>query len=80
MGSPLPDERVGSPPLPDERALLRAHEKAEAATERAQGRMKIKLLGAKEALAGGTGRVVIGDARGPGALREALDGRGTVIS
>ena len=45
----------------------------------AQGRMKKKLLGAKEALAGGVKRVILGDARGENSLTEALTGRGTVI-
>lgn len=46
----------------------------------AEGRMKKKLLGAREALEGGVGRVVIGDARGDWAVRDALAGKGTVIS
>ena len=46
----------------------------------ARGRMRIKLLGAEEALAGGVDRVIIGDARGAGSIRRALDGEGTVIS
>lgn len=45
----------------------------------AQGRMRIKLLGAQEALAGGVTRVVLGDARGERPIRRALDGEGTVI-
>ena len=46
----------------------------------AQGRMRIKLLGAKEALEAGVQRVVIGDARGENPILRALDGQGTVIS
>jgi len=45
----------------------------------AKGRMRIKLLGAKEALAGGVGRVVLGDARSAEPVRRALDGEGTVV-
>jgi acetylglutamate/LysW-gamma-L-alpha-aminoadipate kinase len=45
----------------------------------AEGRMKKKLLGAQEALDGGVGRVVIGDARGEEAIHGALNGKGTVI-
>ena len=45
----------------------------------AQGRMKKKLLGAKEALEGGVGRVIIGDARGSSPVTDALAGEGTVI-
>lgn len=46
----------------------------------AEGRMRIKLLGAQEALSGGVARVVLGDARGDQPVRRALDGMGTVIS
>lgn len=45
----------------------------------AKGRMKKKLLGAKEALAGGVRKVVLGDARGNTPVSDALAGRGTVI-
>ena len=51
----------------------------ERARDEVEGRMKIKLLGAQEALEGGVGRVVIGDSRGEGPVRRALDGAGTVI-
>jgi len=47
--------------------------------EVARGRMKKKLLGAKEALEGGVGRVVLGDARGAKPVRRALTGTGTVV-
>ena len=43
------------------------------------GRMRIKLLGAGEALAGGVARVVLGDARGDRPLQRALAGEGTVL-
>jgi [amino group carrier protein]-L-2-aminoadipate 6-kinase len=45
----------------------------------AQGRMKKKVLGAAEALAGGVGRVVLGDARRSQPVSHALEGHGTVI-
>ena len=46
----------------------------------AQGRMRIKLLGAQEALTAGVNRVVLGDARGEQPILRALDGQGTVIT
>lgn len=46
----------------------------------AQGRMKKKLMGAREALDAGVPRVVIGDARIESPLSSALQGKGTVIS
>ena len=46
----------------------------------AEGRMKKKLLGAREALEGGVGRIVIGDARNDRAIHDALIGKGTVIA
>jgi [amino group carrier protein]-L-2-aminoadipate 6-kinase len=42
--------------------------------------MRIKLLGAQEALNGGVRRVVLGDARRGQPVRRALAGSGTVIS
>ncbi|MEJ2748932.1 MAG: [LysW]-aminoadipate kinase, partial [Anaerolineae bacterium] len=45
----------------------------------AQGRMRIKLLGAQEALTGGVSRVVLGDARRERPISQALKGMGTVI-
>ncbi|MFO1535480.1 MAG: [LysW]-aminoadipate kinase [Thermoplasmatota archaeon] len=45
----------------------------------AQGRFKKKLLGVREALAGGVGRVVLGSANGEHPVRAALAGQGTVI-
>jgi acetylglutamate/LysW-gamma-L-alpha-aminoadipate kinase len=45
----------------------------------AQGRMKKKVLGAAEALAGGVGRVILGDARQTQPVSRALAGHGTVI-
>ncbi len=46
----------------------------------AQDRMKKKVLGAAEAVAGGVGRVVFGDARAGEPLSAALAGRGTVVN
>ncbi len=45
----------------------------------AQGRMKKKVLGASEALSGGVGRVILGDARVTEPISMALTGQGTVI-
>lgn len=45
----------------------------------AEGRMKKKVLGAKEALAGGVGMVAIGDGRVPNPIQNALDGNATWI-
>lgn len=45
----------------------------------AEGRMRIKVLGAIEALNDGIGRVVFGDARIPSPVSAAMAGRGTVI-
>ncbi len=52
----------------------------ESAMEWAQGRMKRKVLGAGEALAGGVRRVIIGDGRTSQPIQQALAGAGTVIS
>lgn len=67
--------------FPDESSLIRRIPKAEieAAAEHAQGRMKKKVLGAQEALAGGVRRVIMGDARRERPVRDALEGAGTVI-
>ncbi|PJF22819.1 MAG: acetylglutamate kinase [Phototrophicales bacterium] len=45
----------------------------------AQGRMKRKVLGAQEALAGGVSRVIIGDGRVDHPITQALNGMGTVF-
>ena len=45
----------------------------------AQGRMKKKVMGAAEALDQGVDTVVIGDARLPEPVQQALQGRGTVM-
>lgn len=69
--------------FPDESSLipqLNADQIDQVAKEHAQGRMRIKLLGAQEALAQGVSRVVLGDARGNQPILRALDGQGTVIT
>lgn len=69
--------------FPDESSLISQismEQIGQIAQEYAQGRMRIKLLGAQEALAQGVGRVVLGDARGPQPILRVLDGQGTVIS
>ncbi|MDQ3397966.1 MAG: [LysW]-aminoadipate kinase [Deinococcota bacterium] len=46
----------------------------------AQDRMKKKVLGAAEAVRGGVGRIIFGDARVAQPVRRALTGEGTVVS
>ena len=68
--------------FPDESSLLAAigaDEIEQVAQTYGQGRMRIKLLGAQEALAGGVRRVVLGDARVERPVSRALAGEGTVI-
>ena len=67
--------------FPDETTLIPHIERAEveAYLPLAQGRMKKKVLGAAEALAGGVGRVILGDARVAQPVSRALAGAGTVI-
>lgn len=68
--------------FPDENSLIdqiAPEEIDNVAQTYAEGRMRIKLLGAKEALDGGVQRVVLGDARGERPLQRALAGQGTVI-
>jgi acetylglutamate/LysW-gamma-L-alpha-aminoadipate kinase len=68
--------------FPDEASLIPEIAAADidrVAQTYAAGRMRIKLLGAQEALTGGVARVVIGDARGERPLQRALAGEGTVI-
>ncbi len=67
--------------FPDESSLIRtvARGEVESAAAFAQGRMKKKVLGAGDALDGGVGRVVIGDARIAEPIRCALAGAGTVF-
>jgi acetylglutamate/LysW-gamma-L-alpha-aminoadipate kinase len=67
--------------IDDEASLVKEIRRAglEDAKRYAKGRMRIKLLGAEEALDGGVERVVLGDARSERPLRRALEGQGTVI-
>lgn len=67
--------------FPDESSLITKVNKnnIEEAAEFAQGRMKKKVLGAQEALAGGVKRVIMGDARIENPIQAALNGRGTVF-
>ncbi len=68
--------------FPDESSLLenvKISEIDHVAKTYAEGRMRIKLLGSKEAIEGGVGRVVLGDARIENPVSAALAGRGTVI-
>jgi acetylglutamate/LysW-gamma-L-alpha-aminoadipate kinase len=69
--------------FPDETSLLPRIPVAEIESVRnqyAQGRMRIKLLGAEEALQGGVQSVILGDARVERPISRALSGKGTVIS
>jgi [amino group carrier protein]-L-2-aminoadipate 6-kinase len=68
--------------LSDEASLVPALARSgiDAAIAHAGGRMKKKLLGAAEAIDGGVGRVVLGDARIAAPISAALAGRGTVIA
>jgi len=69
--------------FPDESTLvetLSRHEIPKAQEQWAQGRMRIKLLGASEALEAGAKRVILGDSRGEQPIRAALAGKGTVIT
>jgi acetylglutamate/LysW-gamma-L-alpha-aminoadipate kinase len=68
--------------FPDESSLLptiAADEIDHIIATYAQGRMRIKLLGAQEALASGVSRVVLGDARRERPISQALAGMGTVL-
>ncbi len=78
---------TGAPGLlrqPDDPASLiprLARAEVEAAIEQyAQGRMRLKLLAAREALDGGVRRVVIGPSAAKQPVRSALTGEGTVIA
>lgn len=68
--------------FPDESSLITAVHRADirhVAQTHAAGRMRIKLLGAQEALDGGVGRVILGDARSERPITAALAGQGTII-
>jgi len=68
--------------FPDEATLVRTIDRDEldGAMSYAGGRMKKKLLGAREALDGGVRRVVLGDARSARPVSRALAGEGTLIA
>ena len=68
--------------FPDESTVIAHIDKAtvEQALDFAEGRMKKKVLGAREALRLGVGQVVFADGRIAAPLARALEGRGTVIS
>jgi [amino group carrier protein]-L-2-aminoadipate 6-kinase len=68
--------------FPDEGSLITSipAKDVEQYLEFAQDRMKKKVLGAAEAVAGGVGRVIFGDARAGKPVSEALAGKGTVVS
>ena len=68
--------------FPDESSLIPTVDKDEIDAIKesfAEGRMRIKLLGAQEALEGGVSRVILGDARLNQPIQQALAGQGTVI-
>jgi len=67
--------------FPDEASLIRRIPAAELPRfmDVAEDRMKKKVLGAQEALAGGVARVIFGDGRVEQPVRRALAGEGTVI-
>lgn len=67
--------------FPDESTLIPRIEPARASEfmQHAQGRMRIKVLGAIEAIEQGVGKVVFADGRIPSPVRAALAGKGTVI-
>ena len=67
--------------FPDEASLIRQIPAGdvESYLEFAQDRMKKKVLGAAEAVAGGVGRVIFSDARAGAPISAALAGAGTVV-
>ncbi|MHB1294878.1 MAG: [LysW]-aminoadipate kinase [Anaerolineae bacterium] len=67
--------------FPDEGTLIRHIEpaRAESFMEHAQGRMRIKVLGAMEAIEQGVGKVTFADGRVEAPVHAALAGEGTVI-
>jgi len=68
--------------FPDEDSLISEIKlnEIDQALEYAQGRMKRKILGAKEALEKGVKRVILADGRVQKPIQHALDGHGTVIT
>lgn len=68
--------------FPDESSLIpeiRLADVEAAAEKHAEGRMKIKLLGAAEAVKDGVGKVILADSRLETPIRAALAGGGTAI-
>jgi acetylglutamate/LysW-gamma-L-alpha-aminoadipate kinase len=67
--------------FPDEASLIRRIPAADLKRfmDVAEDRMKKKVLGAQEAIAGGVARVIFGDGRADQPVRRALAGEGTVI-
>ena len=67
--------------FPDESTLIPRIDptQAEEAMTHAEGRMRIKVLGATEAIERGVGRVVFADGRIDAPVQAALAGKGTVI-
>jgi len=67
--------------FPDEASLIRRIPAADLPRfmDLAEDRMKKKVLGAREAIAGGVARVIFGDGRVEHPVRRALSGEGTVI-
>ena len=67
--------------FPDESSLIETipAQEVESYLDFAEGRMKKKVLGAAEAVAGGVGKVVFGDARVPSPVTHALAGQGTIV-
>jgi acetylglutamate/LysW-gamma-L-alpha-aminoadipate kinase len=68
--------------FPNESTLI-AHirySELEQALSFAEGRMKKKVLGASEAIAGGVEQVIFADARSAQPIQAALNGKGTVIT
>ena len=67
--------------FPDEASLIRRIPAADLPRfmDLAEDRMKKKVLGAREAIAGGVARVIFGDGRVEHPVRRALSGEGTII-
>jgi [amino group carrier protein]-L-2-aminoadipate 6-kinase len=68
--------------FPDESSLIKEipAREVEQFMEFAKDRMKKKVLGAAEAVQGGVGKVIFGDARVSSPVQNALAGQGTVVS
>lgn len=64
---------------PDSLVMRIDRDQMDDAMDIAQGRMKKKVMGAREALEGGVGKVILGDARLQQPIRRALDECGTVL-